>query len=69
MILSMLVNHPKVEDLYDSLTDDSEHACKLSKGGSKSSVLNQVRLSVQAVRMETTGVIINNKKGSMETGV
>ena len=28
MILSMLVNHPKMDDLYDPLLDDSEYACK-----------------------------------------
>ena len=28
MTLSMLVNHPKLDDLYDPLLDDSEHACK-----------------------------------------
>ena len=32
---------------------------------SKSSVLKKVRLSVQAVHMEVTGIIINNKKRSM----
>ena len=32
---------------------------------SKLSVLKKVRLSVQAVHMEATGVIINNKKRSM----
>ena len=32
---------------------------------SKLSVLKKVRLSVQAVHMEVTGVIINNKKRSM----
>ena len=30
MILSMLVNHPKLDDLYDPLLDDSEHATKVS---------------------------------------
>ena len=33
MALSMLVNHPKLDDLYDPLLDDSEHACKSSKTG------------------------------------
>ena len=33
MILSMLVNHPKLDDLYDLLLDDSEHACKSSEIG------------------------------------
>ena len=31
MILSMLVNHPKMEVLYNPLLDDSEHACKSSE--------------------------------------
>ena len=31
--MSMLVNHPKLDDLYDPLLDDSEHACKSSKSG------------------------------------
>ena len=34
MILSMLVNHPKLDLLYNPLLDDSEHACKSSKDGS-----------------------------------
>ena len=41
MIPSMLVNHPKLDDLYcpllddlyDPLLDDSEHACKSSGTG------------------------------------
>ena len=33
MIPSMLLNHPKLDDLYDPLLDDSEHACKSSKIG------------------------------------
>ena len=33
MIPSMLVTHPKLDDLYDPLLDDSEHACKSSKIG------------------------------------
>ena len=28
MIPSMLLNHPKLDDLYDPLLDDSEHAFK-----------------------------------------
>ena len=31
MILHMLVNHPKMEVLYNPLLDDSEHACKSSE--------------------------------------
>ena len=31
MILSMAVNHPKVEVLYDPLLDDPDHACKSPK--------------------------------------
>jgi len=27
-------NHPNLDDLHDSLLEDSEHACKSSKGGS-----------------------------------
>ena len=30
-ILSMLLDHPKLDDLYDPLLDGSEHACKLSE--------------------------------------
>ena len=33
MIPSMLVNHPKLDDLYDPLLDDFEHACKSSEIG------------------------------------
>ena len=33
MIPSMLVNHPKLDDLCDPLLDDSEHACKSSEIG------------------------------------
>ena len=33
MIPSMLINHPKLDDLYDPLLDDSEHACKSSETG------------------------------------
>ena len=33
MILSMPVNNPKLDDLYDPLLDDSEHACKSSEIG------------------------------------
>ena len=33
MILSMLVNHLKLDVLYNPLLYDSEHACKSSKGG------------------------------------
>ena len=28
------LSHPKLEVLYNPLLDDSEHACKSSKGGS-----------------------------------
>ena len=34
MILSMLVNRPNVEVLYNPLLDDPERACKSSKGES-----------------------------------
>ena len=34
MILSMLVNHPKVKVWYNPLLDDPEHACKSSNSGS-----------------------------------
>ena len=34
---------------------------------SKSSVLKKVRLSVQAVHMEATGIIINNKRSTRES--
>ena len=33
MILNMLVNHSKLDVLYNPLLDDSEHACKSSKIG------------------------------------
>ena len=33
MILSMLINNPKMDDLYDPLLDDSEHAFKSSEIG------------------------------------
>ena len=37
---------------------------------SKLSVLNKVRLSVQAVHMEATGIIINNnKRSTRESGL
>ena len=35
---------------------------------SKLSVLKKVRLSVQAVHMEATGIIINNKRSMGESG-
>ena len=31
--MSMLVNHPMVDVLYNPVLDGSEHACKSSNGG------------------------------------
>ena len=33
MILIMLLNHPKLDDLHNPLLDDSDHACKSSEIG------------------------------------
>ena len=33
MILTMFANRPKLDDLYDPLLNDFEHACKSSKLG------------------------------------
>ena len=34
MKVNMFLSHPKLDVLYYPLLDDSEHACKSSKGGS-----------------------------------
>ena len=32
--MNVFLSHPKLDVLYNPLLDDSEHACKSSKGGS-----------------------------------
>ena len=32
--MNVFLSHPKLQVLYDPLLDDSEHACKSSKGES-----------------------------------